>query len=129
MAASSLSVADVHNLMACVCNHDLAPAVRCSAVHQLNSLAPSAQYLPVLAVHSFLDAVLREVERTVGIVDTDHSRGEEAGVEGEDGVATAAPLSIFQMQLPVAGLVLLGTLCTCSRGVLVCCCTAALLDP
>ena len=104
MATSSLTVSDVHNLMACLCNAALPSAVHCSAAHQLRALATDPRYLSALAVPSFLAACVAKVERVVG------------GAEGDEG---SEPLSIFQMQLPVACLELLGTLCTCSAGILV----------
>ena len=112
MQHDDLSVADVHNLMACVCNAQLQSDVRCSAATQLSALCEQPNLLAAIAVPSFLDGCLRQVERAVGIA--------EPQAESNDGdIAAAAPLSIFQMQLPVACLVLLGTLCAHSRGVLV----------
>ena len=98
---------------ACVCNGQLQPDVRCSAATQLDALALRQPFLAAIAVPSFLDACLRQVERAVGIADVNSAddNGEHEGA--------AAPLSIFQMQLPVACLVLLGTLCSQSIGVLV----------
>jgi hypothetical protein len=116
--SDSLSVADMHNLMACICNGHLQPDVRCSAANQLHALALLPDHRAAIAVPSFLEACLRQIERAVGVV---YGSAAEASAVGDASVAAdPAPLSIFQMQLPVACLQLLGTLCTCSGGVLVC---------
>jgi hypothetical protein len=128
---ASLRITDVHNLMACTCNRNLPHGLRCSAVQQLGSLAGDPAFLSVLAVPSFLENCLVEVERAVGIQRANRSRalnepdGRSDGGVGDnddddvDDDDEVVPLSIFQMQLPVACLVLLGSLATNSCGVLV----------
>jgi hypothetical protein len=84
-------------------------------VQQLESLAGDPAFLSVLAVPSFLEACLAEVERAVGI----RRDGRVDSQRDESGEEDVVPLSIFEMQLPVACLVLLGSAAASSSGVLV----------
>jgi hypothetical protein len=84
-------------------------------VQQLESLAGDPAFLSVLAVPSFLEACLAEVERAVGI----RRDGRVDSQRDESGEEDVVPLSIFEMQLPVACLVLLGSVAASSSGVLV----------
>ena len=64
-----------------------------------------------MAVPSFLEGVLREVEAAVG---------GDADYDADNGAETpTSPLSIYDMQLPVSCLFLLGLISCESRGVLV----------
>jgi hypothetical protein len=70
-----------------------------------------------MAPPSFLEACLQEVERAVGIEENEE-------VQTSDNVEYVAhrqqgPLSVFQMQLPVACMLFLGNIACCSKGVLV----------
>lgn len=114
MDSGSLSAADLHNLMACVCNGTLQQDVRCNAAGQLRAVVSLEHCRAAIAVPSFLEVCLRQVERAVGIEHETLPGAESAGPQ-----AHAAPLSVFQMQLPIACLQLLSALCICSDGVLV----------
>lgn len=111
-ARSTVSVTDVRNLMACVCNAALHQDIRCQGAQQLISLVQQAECLSAMAVPSFLEACLCLVERAVGIV---HGLDADAQAVDEE----VKPLSVFQMQLPMACMLLLSAMAASSRGVLV----------
>lgn len=121
-SAAGLRVTDTHHLMACVCNGELPAAVRCGALQQLQALVPALQHVAAIAVPSFLEECLVHAEAAVGVVGAavrDSGVATPQNQSPAGGGSPKAPLSIFQMQLPVAALNLLGALCTCSAGVLV----------
>lgn len=99
--------------MACVCNSELHSDIRCRAAQQLAALVRQPECLASMAVPTFLEACLRHIERAVGVISSDD--------HGSDAAEEPKPLSVFQMQLPVACMSLLSAMAMSSCGTLVRC--------
>lgn len=103
-----LSLSDIHNLMACVCNAHLPDAVRSSALQRLSTESQEPAFLAAIAVPSFLQELLQCVE---GCAAEFIDRGSVPWAE--------APAALHRVQFCAHSLFLLGSLCCRSDGVLV----------